>query len=125
MGDFVVKRADGLFAYQLAVVIDDHDSGVTDIVRGADLIDNTPRQLAIYRALGWEEPTYMHIPLVLNDRHEKLSKQGGARPLSENLLEELNHAWHHLGFAPISAKNPTDFYNQAIPLWQNRFQIAK
>lgn len=125
VGDFVVKRADGLFAYQLAVVIDDHDSGVTDIVRGADLIDNTPRQLAIYRALGWKEPTYMHIPLVLNDRHEKLSKQGGARPLSENLLEELNHAWHHLGFAPISAKNPTDFYNQTIPLWQNRFQIAK
>ena len=101
------------------------DFGVTDIVRGADLIDNTPRQLAIYRALGWKEPTYMHIPLVLNDRHEKLSKQGGARPLSENLLEELNHAWHHLGFTPISAKNPTDFYNQAIPLWQNRFQIAK
>ena len=121
VGDFVIKRADGLFAYQLTVVVDDHDSEVSDIVRGADLIDNTPRQLAIYRALGWTEPTYMHIPLVLNDRHEKLSKQGGAKPLGNDLMAELNHAWVHLGFEAIVARNFADFYSQASLQWFNRF----
>ena len=121
VGDFIVKRSDGLFAYQLAVIVDDHDSGVTDIVRGADLMDNTPRQIALYRALGWKEPRYMHIPLVLNDRHEKLSKQGGARPLSSNLLAELQHAWLHLGFSAICANNFSDFYDRAVLMWSNRF----
>lgn len=121
VGDFIVKRADGLFAYQLAVIVDDHDCGITDIVRGEDLIDNTPRQIALYRALGWKEPRYMHIPLVLNDRHEKLSKQGGARPLGEDLIAELNHAWMHLGFEPINANDFQDFYKKAVPLWQKRF----
>ena len=121
VGDFVLKRSDGLFAYQLAVIVDDHDSGITDIVRGADLIDNTPRQIAVYRALGWKEPRYMHIPLVLNDRHEKLSKQGGARPLSSDLLLELQHAWMHLGFPAINAKNFEDFYGKAVVMWRNRF----
>lgn len=123
VGDFVVKRADGLFAYQLAVIVDDHDSGVTDIVRGADLIDNTPRQLAIYRALGWQEPRYMHIPLVLNDRQEKLSKQGGAKPLSEDLMAELQQAWRHLGFDPILTASFQDFYEKATQQWQKRFKI--
>ncbi len=121
VGDFVVKRADGLFAYQLVVVVDDHDSGVTDIVRGADLIDNTPRQIALYRSLGWAVPRYMHIPLVLNDRHEKLSKQAGARPLSDNLLQELNLAWIHLGFPALEAKTFSDFYQKAIACWRERF----
>ncbi len=121
VGDFVLKRSDGLFAYQLAVIVDDHDSGITDIVRGADLIDNTPRQIAVYRALGWKEPRYMHIPLVLNDRHEKLSKQGGARPLSSDLFLELQHAWMHLGFPAINAKNFEDFYGKAVVMWRNRF----
>lgn len=123
VGDFVVKRADGLFAYQLAVIIDDHDSGVTDIVRGADLIDNTPRQLAIYQALGWQEPRYMHIPLVLNDREEKLSKQGGAKPLSEDLMAELQQAWRHLGFDSIIAASFQDFYEKATQQWQKQFKI--
>ena len=123
VGDFVVKRADGLFAYQLAVIVDDHDSGITDIVRGADLIDNTPRQLAIYKALGWKEPQYMHIPLVLNERHEKLSKQGGARPLGNNLMHELQQAWIHLGFEAFSTKNFSDFYEKASIQWRNRFKI--
>jgi glutamyl-Q tRNA(Asp) synthetase len=123
VGDFVVKRADGLFAYQLAVIVDDHDSGVTDIVRGADLIDNTPRQLVIYRALGWQEPRYMHIPLVLNDRQEKLSKQGGAKPLSEDLMAELQQAWRHLGFDPILTASFQDFYEKATQQWQKRFKI--
>lgn len=121
VGDFVIKRADGLFAYQLAVVVDDNDSCITDIVRGADLIDNTPRQLAIYRALGWNEPQYMHIPLVLNDSHEKLSKQGGAQPLGNDLMTELNHAWVHLGFEAIDARDFADFYSRATLQWFNRF----
>lgn len=121
VGDFVIKRADGLFAYQLAVVIDDHDCGVTDIVRGADLIDNTPRQIALMRALDWNEPRYMHIPLVLNDRHEKLSKQAGARPLGNDLMLELAHAWRHLGFEEIRADSFEAFYQEASLQWANRF----
>ena len=121
VGDFVVKRADGLFAYQLAVVVDDHDSGVNHVVRGADLIDNTPRQIAIYEALDWPQPVYMHIPLVLNEQREKLSKQAGARPLGDNLLDELSKAWTHLGFDPIKAQSFSDFYLKAALQWQNRF----
>lgn len=121
VGDFVIKRADGLFAYQLAVVVDDHDCGVTDIVRGADLIDNTPRQIALMRALGWSVPRYMHIPLVLNDRHEKLSKQAGARPLGNDLILELAHAWRHLGFEEIRADSFEAFYQEASLQWANRF----
>lgn len=121
VGDFVIKRADGLFAYQLAVVVDDHDCGVTDIVRGADLIDNTPRQIALMRALGWSVPRYMHIPLVLNDRHEKLSKQAGARPLGNDIMLELAHAWRHLGFEEIRADSFEAFYQEASLQWANRF----
>lgn len=121
VGDFVIKRADGLFAYQLAVVVDDHDCCVTDIVRGADLIDNTPRQIALMRALGWSVPRYMHIPLVLNDRHEKLSKQAGARPLGNDLMLELSHAWEHLGFEAICADSFEAFYQEASLQWANRF----
>lgn len=121
VGDFVIKRADGLFAYQLAVVVDDHDCGVTDIVRGADLIDNTPRQIALMRALGWPVPRYMHIPLVLNDRQEKLSKQAGARPLGNDLMLELAHAWRHLGFEEILADSFEAFYQEASLQWANRF----
>ena len=121
VGDFVVKRADELFAYQLAVVVDDHDQGVTDVVRGEDLLDNTPRQLQLYQALGWSSPSYMHIPLVLNNRHEKLSKQAGARPLTDDLLKECEQAWIHLGFEPIGADSLDAFYKTAISCWRYRW----
>jgi glutamyl-Q tRNA(Asp) synthetase len=74
IGDFIVKRRDGLFAYQLAVVVDDADLGVTDVVRGADLLDSTPRQIALQRALGFATPRYLHIPVATRNG-EKLSKQ--------------------------------------------------
>lgn len=122
VGDFIVKRADGLWAYQLAVVVDDIFQGVTDIVRGADLIDNTPRQLLLYEALGAQPPSYMHIPLVVNDRGEKLSKQQGARPLDDSdLLGELERAFVHLGFARIGADSIGAFHNRALALWRERF----
>lgn len=81
VGDFVLLRADGLWAYQLAVVVDDADQGVTDVVRGADLADNTPRQILLQRALQVPTPRYLHTPLVLGGNGEKLSKQNGARAI--------------------------------------------
>lgn len=81
VGDFVLKRADGLWAYQLAVVVDDADQGITDIVRGEDLADNTPRQLRLQSLLGLPRARYLHTPLVLGANGEKLSKQNGAAAL--------------------------------------------
>ncbi|MRS15170.1 tRNA glutamyl-Q(34) synthetase GluQRS [Enterobacteriaceae bacterium RIT691] len=80
--DFIIHRRDGLFAYNLAVVVDDHFQGVTEIVRGADLIEPTVRQISLYRHFGWHEPGYIHLPLALNSDGNKLSKQNHAPALS-------------------------------------------
>ncbi|ECH9262176.1 tRNA glutamyl-Q(34) synthetase GluQRS [Salmonella enterica subsp. enterica] len=79
--DFIIHRRDGLFAYNLAVVVDDHFQGVTEIVRGADLIEPTVRQISLYRQFGWRAPDYIHLPLALNEQGTKLSKQNHAPAL--------------------------------------------
>ncbi|MDQ7015839.1 MAG: tRNA glutamyl-Q(34) synthetase GluQRS [Gammaproteobacteria bacterium] len=97
VGDVVLKRRDGLFAYQLAVVVDDAAQGITEVVRGADLLDNTLRQIYLQQQLGYPTPRYSHLPLVKNERGEKLSKQNLAPPLKkENALIELQRAWRFL-----------------------------
>lgn len=101
IGDFVIKRADNYFAYQLAVVVDDADQGVTHVVRGADLLASTPRQIHLQRLLGYSTPEYQHLPLVLNEEGQKLSKQTLAAPLkASNAALSLIDALNFLGKNP-------------------------
>ena len=117
VGDFVLKRADGLWAYQLAVVVDDGAQGITDVVRGEDLADNTARQILLQRALGLRLLRYLHAPLVLAADGEKLSKQNGAVPLdTRRPLDCLRAAGRSLGLAP-DAKSTGDWLAQAVPQW--------
>jgi glutamyl-Q tRNA(Asp) synthetase len=96
VGDFVVKRADGLFAYQLAVVVDDFEQGITDVVRGADLLASAPRQILLQRRLGYPAPGYAHLPVAVNAAGEKLSKQTRAAPLE--VREATLQLWRALSF---------------------------
>ena len=119
VGDFVVKRADGLWAYQLAVVVDDAAQGVTHIVRGQDLADNTARQILLQRALGLALPAHLHTPLVLGANGEKLSKQNGAQPLDiSQPVAALQQAGRVLGLDghPMAA-TPGEWLRQAVPSW--------
>ena len=101
VGDFVLKRADGLWAYQLAVVVDDAQQRISHIVRGEDLCDNTARQIVLQQALGLPRVHYLHTPLVLGENQEKLSKQNGAQALDlHDPVRALNQAAHTLGLSP-------------------------
>ncbi len=96
VGDFVLRRSDGLVGYQLAVVVDDAAQRITDIVRGADLLTSTPRQIALQRALGLATPRYLHVPVAVDARGRKLSKSTGAMPLAQAPLRSLIDAWRFL-----------------------------
>ncbi|MFN3571233.1 MAG: tRNA glutamyl-Q(34) synthetase GluQRS [Polaromonas sp.] len=126
VGDFVLKRADGLWAYQLAVVVDDGAQGITDIVRGEDLADNTARQILLQRALGLPTPRYLHVPLVLGTDGEKLSKQNGAQALDASApLASLNSAAQVLGLQPSTACGVADWLAQAVRQWASRYAPVK
>ena len=100
VGDFVLKRADGLFGYQLAVVVDDGASSITEVVRGADLLASTPRQIYLQRLLGLPTPAYLHLPLALGDDGEKLSKRHTRYTLPDDPSRALYRALTFLGQAP-------------------------
>lgn len=122
VGDFVLRRADGFWAYQLAVVVDDHDQGITDVVRGADLLDSTARQILLHRALGLTTPRYAHLPLLVDAAGCKLSKSTQAVAVDpRDPMPALAFAWHALGQAPLACSTPRDFVSAAI----ERFDIAR
>ncbi|HWK60197.1 MAG TPA: tRNA glutamyl-Q(34) synthetase GluQRS [Eoetvoesiella sp.] len=125
VGDFIVKRADGLWAYQFVVVIDDWKQEITDIVRGADLLDSTARQRLLAGRLGAPCPDVMHVPLVLDEHGHKLSKQNHAPALDgSDPLRTLDRAWRRLGFESLpGAENIEAFWKAALPQWAARFNI--
>lgn len=120
VGDFVLRRADGLFAYQLAVVVDDAEQGVTDVVRGEDLADNTPRQIHLQRVLGVPTPRYLHLPLVLGPDGQKLSKQNGAVAFDASRpLEALRAAARALG-VDARGDDIASWLADAVAQWRAR-----
>jgi glutamyl-Q tRNA(Asp) synthetase len=126
VGDFVLKRADDQWAYQLAVVVDDADAEITHIVRGADLMDSTARQIYLQRCLGVPTPEYLHVPVVTNDQGEKLSKQNGATALdNDKPLETLSAAARHLGLEMSGDEHMTleGFYAAATTAWVKRMGL--
>jgi glutamyl-Q tRNA(Asp) synthetase len=119
VGDFVVRRADGLFAYQLAVVVDDAAQRITTVVRGADLLASTPRQIHLQRLLGLRTPEYLHVPVALTSRGEKLSKQTLARALPDDPLPALLAAWRFLCQRPPDGTmgSVAAFWHYAASTW--------
>lgn len=126
-GDFVLKRADGFWAYQLAVVVDDAEQDVTHIVRGADLLDSTARQIYLQRLLDYPTPTYLHVPLVAHTDGEKLSKQNGAQALDlSRPRDELHKAAQFLSLEIPKTTTATEvaaFWELAVPAWRHRLEL--
>ena len=124
VGDFVVRRADGLWAYQLAVVVDDAEQGVTHVVRGVDLLDSTPRQRMLQDALGLPHPVTLHVPLVLDRSGAKLSKSDGAVALDpHDPLPALKCAAAHLDLAVEPSTTVPDFWERATTAWSARWRL--
>ncbi|MEN8761088.1 MAG: tRNA glutamyl-Q(34) synthetase GluQRS [Thiogranum sp.] len=122
-GDFIIRRADGLFAYQLAVVVDDAEQGITDVVRGADLLDSTCRQIFLLQSLGCAIPRYLHLPVAVNENGEKLSKQTNAPAVSpQRAVSALTAALRFLGQripAGLEDSQLADFWDWAVPNWKS------
>ena len=118
LGDFVLKRRDGIINYQLAVVVDDYLQGMTHVVRGADLLDNTERQIWLGQILGYPRLEYMHLPLAMNNQGQKLSKQNMAQALDLSqaapLLQQALQALHQ---PPVDLDTPRNMLQQAIAQW--------
>lgn len=118
LGDFVLKRRDGIINYQLAVVVDDYLQGMTHVVRGADLLDNTERQIWLGSLLGYRKLEYMHLPLAMNDQGQKLSKQNLAQALdlkrAPELLQQAIRALHQ---PEVDLDTPENMLKQAIAQW--------
>ncbi len=126
VGDFVLLRADGLWSYQLAVVVDDADQDITDVVRGADLADNTPRQIHLQNLLGLRTPRYLHTPLVRGENGEKLSKQNGAEALDlRDPLAALRQAGRVLSLPDLQGADPETWLSQAVSAWRDRHFSAR
>lgn len=123
VGDFVLKRADGCYAYQLAVVVDDADQGITHVVRGADLLDSTPRQIFLQQQLGLPTPNYMHLPVAVNTAGEKLSKQTLAPALTlDDPGQQLWQALHLLGQYPppeLARSSTRELWQWALLNWRH------
>jgi glutamyl-Q tRNA(Asp) synthetase len=119
VGDFIILRADGLPAYQLAVVIDDDFQGITEVVRGADLLDSSARQIHLQQCLGLATPAYAHLPLAMHSDGKKLGKRYGADPVASlPATEALRLALEFLGQSPPSGLDLKDLWSWAIEHWQ-------
>lgn len=121
VGDFVIWRREDLPAYQLAVVVDDAEQGITDVVRGCDLLDNTPRQLLLQRLLGYPQPRYAHLPVIANRQGQKLSKQTFAQALDRDVARNLRAALDFLRqpAPPADSHNPETLLAWATAHWNS------
>ena len=119
VGDFAVCRSDGLHAYQLAVVVDDAEQRITDVVRGADLLASTPRQILLQRLLGFPTPRYLHVPIATDSAGRKLSKATGAAALPATPLPALSMAWNFLEQSPLpeGLSSVAEFWTWASANW--------
>jgi len=120
IGDFILYRRDGLYSYQLAVVVDDAEQGITDICRGTDLIDSTPRQVYLQRLLGYPRPAYMHLPVAINTEGQKLSKQAHAEPVNPADSRILAAAMNFLGHpvpSDLAGAAPAEILEWGVQSW--------